>query len=311
MLLTVQGNKFRTQFIENVQGFWSNIGVFLADLLWNLLCILFIFLAAKLILRVISHFTWKVMQSERYHKTDSMGKRTDTIMTLTRSTMRYVVYTGAVVLSLILLGSGDALSNLLVTAGIGSVAIGFGAQSLVKDVVTGFFLMFENQFSVGDYIKVDQLEGTVEATALRVTYLRSYTGEQYIIPNGSIVRIVNYSRGNALALVDFSVPYEEPSELVFATALQAAQEYAAQNPTHIIEPPYIRGIKEYKTYGYTVSLACLTAPLYQWQTARGIRRLILERFEQRGISFAGPSFSKQAGEKILSPEPPAEDEQST
>lgn len=173
---------FWEQFTGHFQAALENSGVFLADALWALIKVAAIFLAARFTLAVVSRMTRHVMNSARYHRTESGGKRTDTVMTLTRSFSRYLIYSVALVMALVELGVGDLVNNLIVTAGIGSVAIGFGAQSLVKDMVTGFFLMFENQFSVGDYIKVDGQEGYVEATAMRVTYLRTFKGEQIIIP---------------------------------------------------------------------------------------------------------------------------------
>ena len=139
---------FWEQFTGHFQTALENSGVFLADALWALIKVAAIFLAARFALAVVSRMTRHVMNSARYHRTESGGKRTDTVMTLTRSFSRYLIYSVALVMALVELGVGDLVNNLIVTAGIGSVAIGFGAQSLVKDMVTGFFLMFENQFSV-------------------------------------------------------------------------------------------------------------------------------------------------------------------
>ena len=139
---------FWEQFTGHFQTALENSGVFLADALWALIKVAAIFLAARFTLAVVSRMTRHVMNSARYHRTESGGKRTDTVMTLTRSFSRYLIYSVALGMALVELGVGDLVNNLIVTAGIGSVAIGFGAQSLVKDMVTGFFLMFENQFSV-------------------------------------------------------------------------------------------------------------------------------------------------------------------
>ena len=139
---------FWEQFTGHFQTALENSGVFLAYALWALIKVAAIFLAARFTLAVVSRMTRHVMNSARYHRTESGGKRTDTVMTLTRSFSRYLIYSVALVMALVELGVGDLVNNLIVTAGIGSVAIGFGAQSLVKDMVTGFFLMFENQFSV-------------------------------------------------------------------------------------------------------------------------------------------------------------------
>lgn len=129
---------FWEQFTGHFQTALENSGVFLADALWALIKVAAIFLAARFTLAVVSRMTRHVMNSARYHRTESGGKRTDTVMTLTRSFSRYLIYAVALVMALVELGVGDLVNNLIVTAGIGSVAIGFGAQSLVKDMVTGF-----------------------------------------------------------------------------------------------------------------------------------------------------------------------------
>lgn len=222
-----------------------------------------IFLAARFALAVVSRMTRHVMNSARYHRTESGGKRTDTVMTLTRSFSRYLIYSVALVMALVELGVGDLVNNLIVTAGIGSVAIGFGAQSLVKDMVTGFFLMFENQFSVGDYIKVDGQEGYVEATAMRVTYLRTFKGEQIIIPNGNISQVINYTRGGYTAVVSVKVPFTMDADTVLEAVRLAAERACAGNPD-VIEPPKLRGVTAFDQYGYEVTAAAKVKALTQW-----------------------------------------------
>jgi small conductance mechanosensitive channel len=250
--------------------------------------VLLIFIAAKIVLAVVSAWTERIMRSPRYHKNEQQGKRVNSMMSLTRSVLRYFIYFVAFLATLRQLGFGNLMSNLLVTAGIGSVAIGFGAQSLVKDVVTGFFMMFENQFSVGDYVRVDDIEGTVEATAMRVTYLRTPKGEQVIIPNGSISRIRNYARGTALALVNISTPYDADTKKMMQIILQAAAEYAKQHEELIAEPPYVQGATEFSDWGITIGLACKVQSMKQWEVERGLRLAVKEAFDKEGLLFAHP-----------------------
>lgn len=158
------------QFIDQFNKLTLYLREHAGWILWNLLMAVAIFFLAKLALFVVSKVTKRVMESTKYHPTPRQGKRVDTIMTLTRSVARYVIYFGAFLFALAQFGMGKVTENLLVTAGIGSLALGIGAQNLVRDVVTGLFMMFENQFSVGDFIKTDEAEGTVEAAAMRVTY---------------------------------------------------------------------------------------------------------------------------------------------
>ena len=304
MLLSIpqDGNNFWGQLHQHFSAAVQGAGVLLADLLWSGLCIVLIFAAARLLLNLISRGTSRVMASQRYHKSDTQGKRTDTVMTLIRSILRYTIYGIALIRSLSVLGIGDTVNKLIVTAGIGSVAIGFGAQSLVKDVVTGLFLMFENQFSVGDYIKVDEQEGYVEATAMRVTYLRTFGGEQIIIPNGSINRVINYTRGSSMAIATVTVPYSTDCDQVIEAATTAAQRYYEQNPENFLAPPECRNITAFGEYGYQVTIAAKVRPLTHWGCERGFRREFLHEFAARGIPLAVRGFPPA----VYPPEPPPE-----
>src|SRR5699024_10158203 len=100
------------------------------------------------------------------------------------------------------------ISTMLAGAGVVGLAIGFGAQSLVKDIIAGFFIIFEDQFSVADYIESGEIEGDVEVIGLRTTKLRSFYGHQFVIPNGNIDTVTNYSAHNGFAMVEVNLPYE-------------------------------------------------------------------------------------------------------
>ena len=294
---------FWDQLAGHFREAMANSGVLLADALWAVLKVAAIFLAARFALALVSRLTSHVMNSARYHRTEASGKRTNTVMTLARSSFRYLVYTVALVMALVQLGVGDLVNNLIVTAGIGSVAIGFGAQSLVKDMVTGLFLMFENQFSVGDYIKVDGQEGYVEATAMRVTYLRTFKGEQIIIPNGNISQVINYTRGGYMAMVTVKVPYT-----MEADAVCLAAERACEGDPNVIDPPKLRGVTAFDQYGYEVGVAAKVKALTQWGCEWAIRREILREFAGRGLEFATISggAAPAVQESAAAPEPPAQ-----
>ena len=193
------------------------------------------------------------------------ARRVQTMMTMTRSTFRYIVYGICALMILAQLGFGNAINNLLLSAGIGSLALGIGAQSLIKDVVTGFFMMFEKQFSVGDYVKLDDIEGTVTATAMRVTYLKNFAGQQIIIPNGTIGRVINYSRMDSLAKVTVSTPYEI-----------------------IVEEPKVQGITELADSSVNITVICRTLPLRHWEVERGLRLAIKEALDEAGIGIPYP-----------------------
>ena len=141
-------------------GFLSTLAENSGLLFWKGVGILLIVLGGKLVLNLISKLTARQIKKSE-EMPEMQARRVQTMMTMTRSTFRYIVYGICALMILAQLGFGNAINNLLLSAGIGSLALGIGAQSLIKDVVTGFFMMFEKQFSVGDYVKLDDIEGTV------------------------------------------------------------------------------------------------------------------------------------------------------
>ncbi|WHT48712.1 mechanosensitive ion channel family protein [Sporosarcina thermotolerans] len=126
-------------------------------------------------------------------------RRERTLLKLLENTLSYVVYFSAILA--ILQEFNIDVKGLVAGAGVLGLAVGFGAQSLVKDVISGFFILFEDQFSVGDYVKIGTAEGMVEEIGLRTTKLKNFTGEIFILPNGTISQVVNYSMKNSLAIV--------------------------------------------------------------------------------------------------------------
>lgn len=276
------------QFLSNFQDIITYLKTHAGQLLWDLLATVVIFFIARLALYLVSRITRNVMDNPKYHTTERQGKRIDTIMTLVRSVARYVIYFIAILQMLAQFGFGSTMQNLLVTAGIGSLAIGFGAQNLVRDVVTGLFMMFENQFSVGDYIKTDEAEGTVEAAAMRVTYLRSLKGDQIIVPNGSISRVVNYTRGGSVAKIIISTAYEADTRRVIGIIGEAVEKYAQENGQLIEEAPFVQGITNFGESSVDIGVVCKAKPMKQWEVERGMRLAVKEQFDAMGVEFPYP-----------------------
>ena len=216
------------------------------------------------------------------------ARRVQTMMTMTRSTFRYIVYGICTLMILAQLGFGNAINNLLLSAGIGSLALGIGAQSLIKDVVTGFFMMFEKQFSVGDYVKLDDVEGTVTATAMRVTYLKNFAGQQIIIPNGSIGRVINYSRMDSLAKITVGTPYEADTRQVMEVLDQAVKAYAKEVKDILVEEPKIQGITDLADSSVNITVICRTLPCCHWEVERGLRLAVKEALDKAGIGIPYP-----------------------
>lgn len=278
----------------------------MVDLLWNLMIVVAVLLVAKFVLFLVSLGTKSAMSKQKYHASEQQGRRFDTMMTLLRSTARYAVYFCAILLILKEFNLFEDMKGLVVTAGIGSLAIGFGAQNLVRDVVTGMFMMFENQFSVGDYIKTEEAEGTVEATAMRVTYLRTFKGEQVIIPNGSITRVVNYSRGDNVAVITICTNYEADTRQVIEIIEHAVKQYAKDNTDIVKEEPVIQGITGFSSSSVDIGVICKVQTMKQWQVERGMRLAIKEMFEQCGVKFPYPRVITVPNVPYSTPHKPAE-----
>ncbi len=274
--------------MENIQIYFENQFKMLSEnsgaIVWNTLCIIFIVIAGKAILSLISRMTSYNMKKAE-EKPEMQKKRIKTLMTLLRSVARYAVYFICAMLILSVLGFGTTLHNLLVTAGIGSVALGFGAQSLVKDVVTGFFLMFENQFSVGDFVKIGDVEGTVSATAMRVTYLKTAAGQQIIIPNGKIETVINYSRADSLAKVQIPLSYEGDLKKAMDVCLKAAEKCAKEHSDLVLEQPKMLGITAFEDSSIAVTLICKVKTLKHWEMERALRLSIKEALDANQIEI--------------------------
>lgn len=222
---------------------------------------------------------------KRRHETKfSMDeKKANTLKALSKSILHYVVYFIAILA--ILPELGIRTESILATAGIGGLALGFGAQSLVKDVISGFFILFEDQYAVGDFIQIDDITGTVEEIGLRITKIRGFKGDLNIIPNGQIEKVTNYTRGNALAIVDVSVAYKSDVEKASDVMQKVADRYAKQNED-IVEPPNVSGVVNFEPEGIKIRLVARTLPMKHWGIERDLRGAIKEAFDAEGIELA-------------------------
>ena len=172
--------------------------------------------------------------------------------------------------------------------GIVGAALGFGAQSIVKDVIGGFFLLLENQFSVGDIISVDaQHTGTVERMTLRVTMLRDLEGRAHYIPNGTMSAVVVLSKEFAKAMVDVEVSQDEDVVRIMEVLRELGVELAGQMET-VREPTEVLGIESMNPHSCIVRTLTRTAPGQQWAVARELRKRIIVRFRLEGFAWPVP-----------------------
>jgi small conductance mechanosensitive channel len=187
---------------------------------------------------------------------------------------------------------GVNIAPLLASAGIAGLAVGFGAQSLVKDVISGFFILTEDQFGVGDVIEVDTKVGLVEKMNLRITQLRNQHGQLITIPNGQILAVINHSKEWARAVLEVSVAFDEDPDRVIAALELIGKEVQEEMPDKILEPVEVLGVEAFQEGEVHIKLQLKTRPLEQWVVARVFRRKLVYRFKELGIKL--PAHHKNA-----------------
>jgi small conductance mechanosensitive channel len=215
-------------------------------------------------------------------------KRAHTLGNTLRHALLFVISFIAI---LMILGElGIQLGPLLATAGIGALAIGFGAQSLVKDVISGFFIILENQYRIGDAIEVAGVSGLVESVSLRKTVLRDLEGKVHTIPNGEIKVVSNLSKEWSRSVLDIGISYREDVDQVIDLLSEIGRELGAEEPykSFILEPLQILGLERFGESQSIIRIMVKTAPLKQWEVGRELRRRIKNRFDEKGIQIPVP-----------------------
>jgi moderate conductance mechanosensitive channel len=232
-------------------------------------------------------------------------QRSVTVGDVLAGLLRIAILAMAVLVALEELGLN--LAPLIAGAGIAGVAIGFGAQSLVKDFISGLFILVEDQYGVGDVVELGDATGTVEDISLRVTRLRAVDGTVWFVPNGEIRKVGNSSMEWSRALIDVLVPYETDLSLVTRVIDEEARSLAADPPwsEHVLEEPEVWGVQAMGADGVTVRLVVKTAPRQQYPVARELRGRITSRLRQEGVKGPGQTVLVTAGELDQGTPPPA------
>lgn len=222
----------------------------------------------------------------------------------------------AVVGTMVLSELGVDIAPIIASAGILGIALGFGAQSLVKDFLSGLFMIVEDQYGVGDVVDVGDAVGTIEAISLRVTRLRDVNGTVWYVPNGAILRVGNMSQNWARTVLDITVAYQADLAEVRRVLDDVARDLWEDEDYRglIIEQPEVWGVENLGLDGVAVRVTLKTAPLQQWTVAREMRQRIKARFDQEGIAMPlpqrvvlgrDPALTSGATPPGRSPSPPA------
>ena len=223
-------------------------------------------------------------------------KRANTLTHIVRDVVRIVIFFVGVMM--ILSEVGIDLKPLLAAAGLGGLAIGFGAQSLVKDLISGFFILLENSILVGDVVEVAGVSGVVEEIELRTIRLRDLSGNVHVVPNGVIDKVKNMTKDFSYYLFEIGVAYRENVDEVM-TVLQDNAEELRRDPLFaddILAPLDMLGVDKFADSAVIIKSRIKTVPLKQWRVGREMNRRIKQTFDAKGIEIPFPHQTIYWGE---------------
>lgn len=226
-------------------------------------------------------------------------KRARTLQRVLESALAVVLI--AIALTTVLTTLGVPVGPMLASAGVVGVALGFGAQSLVKDVLSGMFMLIEDQYGVGDVVDLGEATGSVEEVGLRSTRLRSLDGTVWYIPNGEIRRVGNMTRMWSRAVVEARLAYDtdvEAARQAMIDAVEAAKAGSEMVASNVLSEPDVAGIESLEFNAVMLRLLVQVNPATQWDIMREIRREMRRIFDERGIELAVP------GEAMVVDTPP-------
>ena len=256
------------------------------------------FLASKAIRLAISHFETLLIQAgeDREPVLGAAQKQITTLTGLLRTLAVSVVWAIVVIIALDQLGLD--ITPVLASAGILGLAIGFGAQNLVRDVISGFFIILENQVRLGDVARINGQGGLVEKISFRTITLRDQAGVVHVFPNGTITTLSNMTKGWSGYVIDVGVAYKEDTDHVSQVMASVAEEMR-QDPKFaqkMIEPIEILGVDNFGSSEVVIKARLKTLPIEQWTVGREYRRRLKKAFDAQGIEIPFPHRTLYMGE---------------
>jgi len=225
-------------------------------------------------------------------------KRADTLTHVVRDVARAVIL--VVGTMMILSEVGIDLKPLLAAAGLGGLAVGFGAQSLVKDVISGFFMLLEDSVRVGDIVEVAGVSGVVEEVKLRTLRLRDLSGNVHVVPNGIVDKVKNMTQDYSYYLFEIGVAYRENVDEVMMVLKDIAEELRADPAfnTDILEPLDMLGVDQFADSAVIIKCRIKTNPTKQWRIGREMNRRIKNTFDAKGIEIPFPHRTTYWGNPV-------------
>lgn len=201
-----------------------------------------------------------------------------------RSILKYSVYFLGITAILSVLLGGISFTF----ASIGGVALGLGAQSIIKDFINGVFILFENQFGVGDYVTIGNFSGIVQTIGIRATIIKDFNGDIHSIPNGTISEVTNHSKGTTRFSVDVDIAYEEDIDNAINAIKECCYKFQKEHEEFIKEPMEVLGVSALAASSVTIRTIGRTKPLTQWKMENELRRAIKITLDKKGIEIPYP-----------------------
>lgn len=208
-------------------------------------------------------------------------QRAKTLGGVMKSILKYSVYFLGITSILSVLFGGISFTF----ASIGGVALGLGSQSLIKDFINGFFILFEDQFGIGDYVTIGNFSGIVQTIGIRTTIIKDFTGDIHSIPNGMISEVTNHSRGNTRFIVDVDIAYEEDIDNAIK---ECCDKFQKEHEDFINEPIEVSGVSALAASSVTIRTVGRTKPLTQWKMENELRKAIKITLDENGIEIPYP-----------------------
>ena len=288
------------------QQFWTDIlhqiiSWFINQLPSLVLLIVLLFISLKLLKRVIRRlkriFIHHATKSEKIDTLEA-EKRISTLMSILKGLGKIIIW--SVFLMIFLKKLGVDIAPILAGAGILGLAIGFGAQELVRDFISGFFMILENQIRVGDYAIIDGTEGLVEKIQLRTLTLRDVSGVVHVFQNGKINSLSNMTKEWSAMVFKIGVAYKEDVDHVIRIMQQVGEKMAndINYKEKILEPLLIMGLDKFDDSAVVIKARLKTIPGEQWALGREYRKRLKKEFDEKGIEIPFPHTTVYWGEKI-------------
>lgn len=260
---------------------WSKIEIIIEKGLRIIFILLAMWIGIKIGNSVINKFVDKQVKSKMSFSMDE--QKAITIASVLKSALKYGVYISG--FAAIIIENFTISAELLAAGGF---AIGIGAQSLVKDLINGFFILFEDQYGVGDHITLGQYEGIVESIGIRTTILRDFTGDIHTVTNGSVLEVTNHSRGDIRFIVDVEIAYEENVDNALNLINKVCHKFEEKYKEDLRGEINVLGVTALNPSGISIRVIGRAKPLSQWELERQLRKEIKLALDDEGIEIPYP-----------------------